>query len=540
MYKKIKIIHKLCVIVITSLFFTTCDNELFESNSINSNKGTLALQNPKDLELSKLFDAQNFYSNYQQPQLPKSRSLYDRQPLVKSAYFPYTKDEPSWKYYTYNRNDTLEVFEVDLTDRITQDYILKENWEAYKKYKQHKYLRSYTRYVYTRHLKKGTEEAFYMTIVPTVNCVRNFNNKINKNTYLKRNKYLSGYVLFHTLYGAFINGWEYKEGEITGKVLSSKVAKDFIEKKPLILGKINSSYEVAPKMVARSLETSHSEESEYDNNDDTYDGGSLPELEVTPETDPSDDYDWSNDIWDDWLTPDIENDEEEEEPVVVPDSGMGGGSGAITPTAPTNETLPKNLKKFYDINKSNLTLNQVEALSEIIDIIKMDIIGEKICAILENTSVAFVIDSTIDTPGQFDRFNNIITVKYASYLSNSMYIFEELVHVVQDEKYYDTMGAYANFEFEAKTITDISIGCGSIGTYGIDDENYCEKYTIFINSIVKGNWEENTWLNQYNELQDQWYNYQKDNSTNYSKMSLSSTISPKALDDFIKLYKNEE
>ena len=84
---------------------------------------------------------------------------------------------------------------------------------------------SHTRYVYIRHLKTGEEQGFFMTIVPSLNCTRNYSTRIERNTYLYRDKYLSGYVLFHNMDGTFANGWEYKDGQIVGRVFSPRAAK---------------------------------------------------------------------------------------------------------------------------------------------------------------------------------------------------------------------------------------------------------------------------------------------------------------------------
>lgn len=48
---------------------------------------------------------------------------------------------------------------------------------------------------------------------------------LSKNTYLDREKDLSGYVLFHDLSGAFSNGWIYCEGQITNSITSA----DFLD-----------------------------------------------------------------------------------------------------------------------------------------------------------------------------------------------------------------------------------------------------------------------------------------------------------------------
>ena len=35
--------------------------------------------------------------------------------------------EPSWLFYACSQNDTLLAVDVDVTDRIMQDYVLPEN-----------------------------------------------------------------------------------------------------------------------------------------------------------------------------------------------------------------------------------------------------------------------------------------------------------------------------------------------------------------------------------------------------------------------------
>ncbi len=37
-------------------------------------------------------------------------------------------------------------------------------------------------------------------------------------SYLKRDKDLSGYVFYHSTEGEFVNGWKYKDGKVVAKV----------------------------------------------------------------------------------------------------------------------------------------------------------------------------------------------------------------------------------------------------------------------------------------------------------------------------------
>ena len=49
---------------------------------------------------------------------------------------PVLSGSPSWQYYAINRNDSLLVVDVDLTDRVCQDFVTKENWDFYQQTKE--------------------------------------------------------------------------------------------------------------------------------------------------------------------------------------------------------------------------------------------------------------------------------------------------------------------------------------------------------------------------------------------------------------------
>ncbi len=209
--------------------------------------GNALKESLKDADTIELARARRHYMAY--PYTVDSSGV--RIPYVKNEwYFPYTKKDPSWLIYTINRDDTLLTVDVDITDCIAQDYMQKDNWIEYKETGQTDLIRSHSRYVYTRHLITGKEYGFYMTIIPSVEYARNHSNRMRFNTYLKRDSCLTGYVLFHLLGGPFVNGWEYQNGEITGKVLPPEVVADRKNKKRLLLGKRKSEYSVRLKKNA--------------------------------------------------------------------------------------------------------------------------------------------------------------------------------------------------------------------------------------------------------------------------------------------------
>lgn len=531
-------ILKYCLLSFVSLFFINCQDDKFDNDTSESDQGTLE-QKVRNTGVEELEKAREFYMKYQLSEFPQTRSGGTKRPIVKSAYFPYIKDNPSWTFYAINQNDTSIVIDVDITDRIKQDYISKENWEGYKKYKQDKYLRSYTRYVHIRYLQREVEDAFYMTIIPSIDYVRNYNTRMRRNTYLHRDKYLSGYVIFHTLYGAFINGWEYKDGKITGKILLPELVINEKNKKQLLLAPIKSSYSVKLKIDTHSHSITRSGEG-YD-----VDGGELGEVVVTPTPNPDPDWPPSHPEWPDPNPDPTPNpDPDPDPPYVVPDDGNdSGGGGVVQPGKPTQATLPANLKKFYDIIRSTLNLNQAKALSFFIAEIQEGKIGEFCCNSLKN--IAFKIDPSCTSPAHFITNTGFIAFNGES----SMNVFctcEELMHALQYNVYYNKQmdNKCADFEFEVKVLTDINLAFIwgiEMGTFGmINSPNYNEyisRYESFIKSIAKGQWNETTYIEQYKDLAKSWHDYQKETHTPYGDMTLDLKMEPKAFKELIKLYK---
>lgn len=69
-----------------------------------------------------------------------------------------------------------------------------------------------------KNYKTNTETGFLMTIIPSKFYTKTHADRINKNTYLHRDKYLFGSVLFHDLNGKFVNGWKYERGKVVSKI----------------------------------------------------------------------------------------------------------------------------------------------------------------------------------------------------------------------------------------------------------------------------------------------------------------------------------
>ncbi|MDD4415131.1 MAG: hypothetical protein PHR14_11430, partial [Oscillospiraceae bacterium] len=208
------------------------------------------------------------------------------------VYFPFFNDAPSWNFYAINRNDSLTVVDVDITDRIRQDYVTEENLDSYRKNRQWQYRRSYSRFVHVTNHRTGKQKGFFMTIIPSRYYVKTYNKRIRRNTYLRRDKYLGGYVLFHNFEGAFVNGWEYKGGKIIHRIVPAGKGASGGEKEKLKLGILSAGYTVSPRLYTPVSTRSGVED------DDIIDGGWLDEVIITPD-DPDPEPDWP-----DWPEPD--------------------------------------------------------------------------------------------------------------------------------------------------------------------------------------------------------------------------------------------
>lgn len=234
-----------------------------------------------DFGIEQLESAKSWYN----VQIPKS-DFSSRDALEAGQYLHYTPSysgEPSWNFYKVSKNDSLTVVDVDLTDRVTSDLVTSEGWNAYQSTHNWKYRHSYTRYVHVTNRKIKSERGFLMTIIPSKYYVQTYGNRIKRNTYLYRDKYLSGYVLFHRLNGKLMNGWKYENGKVVGKVRFHSKGERVSGSKKLILGSIPGSYQ-----VELNTYTPVKSRSDYEP-DGIFDGGWLDGPTITPEDPP---YHW--------------------------------------------------------------------------------------------------------------------------------------------------------------------------------------------------------------------------------------------------------
>lgn len=195
-------------------------------------------------------------------------------------------EEPSWTYFAEQSTASQIVLDIDVTDRIKQDFILENSAERYKETGNYDFRRSYTRLVYKRDVKTGKEIGFFMTIVPSPYYTRTYRQRIEKrNTYLSRDKYLGGYVLYHNLNGEFVNGWKYKSGKVIAKVRKSQtgLTKSNSEASRVKIMKIPAAYKVEANLYVPNRTRSWEDDGSW----------WFDDVVVYPDPDP-----WEPDGWD--------------------------------------------------------------------------------------------------------------------------------------------------------------------------------------------------------------------------------------------------
>ena len=118
---------------------------------------------------------------------------------------------PAWEYAFAERHKCFTAVQVPLGMKGGINVVLPENKQAYLQTKDPRYLQSLTYLVIANKEKKRI--GFSMTIVPDKSYLNTNNYNGVLSTYKKWQKNFSGYILYHSLTGDFINGWRFLDGK---------------------------------------------------------------------------------------------------------------------------------------------------------------------------------------------------------------------------------------------------------------------------------------------------------------------------------------
>lgn len=75
-----------------------------------------------------------------------------------------------------------------------------------------------TRLVVMKSKTTGDTYGFKMVVIPGMDYMLGAGGNLETNKYLSRDAGLSGLVMFYSLAGEFVNGWQYAGGQITGRI----------------------------------------------------------------------------------------------------------------------------------------------------------------------------------------------------------------------------------------------------------------------------------------------------------------------------------
>ncbi len=264
--------------------------------------------------------------------------------------------EPDWNIYCTNQIKGYTVIDVDLTQQMQNDLFVDEHKKAYQANPNWHYLHSYTRMVVLKSTEDNSKFGFLMTLIPSVEYIKNHKSKIAKTTYSKREKDYDGYILFHELDGTFSNGWIYKKGKITASISLPTNLNDTINNNNKKLFKIwrrNQTYRFVSQRSRMRRVKSNAPEA------DIKEGGELDEITCTG-TRPQDDNnnstgftDWNWYFWDQNGSTggeeDTTNDWLDRDDPTNPDRGgyNDGGGRRGGSTGNNNKSLEKRLKEMY-------------------------------------------------------------------------------------------------------------------------------------------------------------------------------------------------
>jgi len=126
-----------------------------------------------------------------------------------------------WGKAKCSSNENVWVVETQIKGEGRFGFATSENMKAWKSTGNRAFISSMSRLVVTKEKKSGEMHSFIMSIAGEKQYIEKKNFRLWDNTYLKRDKELSGYVFFHTLSGQFVNGWIYCEGKITNTVIDA-------------------------------------------------------------------------------------------------------------------------------------------------------------------------------------------------------------------------------------------------------------------------------------------------------------------------------
>ena len=124
--------------------------------------------------------------------------------------------KPKWSHATESNRGRYEVVQMPILTQARHMIVDEETRLHFDELHAKNKLRNSTHLVILKNLETGQVRSFVSIFVGSYKYLKK--KRINRNTYLYRDKKFDGRVMFFKLNGSMINGWKYRDGKIVGKI----------------------------------------------------------------------------------------------------------------------------------------------------------------------------------------------------------------------------------------------------------------------------------------------------------------------------------
>ena len=125
--------------------------------------------------------------------------------------------KPKWSHATESNRGRYEVVQMPILTQARHMIVDEETRLHFDELHAKNKLRNSTHLVILKNLETGQVRSFVSIFVGSYKYLKK--KRINRNTYLYRDKKFDGRVMFFKLNGSMINGWKYRDGKIVGKIM---------------------------------------------------------------------------------------------------------------------------------------------------------------------------------------------------------------------------------------------------------------------------------------------------------------------------------
>ncbi|GAA3564313.1 hypothetical protein [Snuella lapsa] len=135
-----------------------------------------------------------------------------------------------WEHAFTSKKGHLEVVEVALKSMGRIGHASMNSYNKWRETNNRDYFLSLSRLVIIKNKNDNSIESYIMTMVGETSYIEKKKFQQWNNTYLKKDNDYSGMVLFYTVMGDFVNGWELTNGKVTGKVTKGESKSSTVSK----------------------------------------------------------------------------------------------------------------------------------------------------------------------------------------------------------------------------------------------------------------------------------------------------------------------